>query len=119
MRRTVADLKNLARTTRLATEKLVAAEKDARRMAIVTGAQAQLDQHIDTLNQRLGANWLPRVAGGFGEVIKGKKSLANMEDAVAVALTSAKAEIGAHWPSAWRPTVSTWCKRTATGLLFC
>lgn len=95
MRRTVADLKNLARTTRLATEKLVAAEKDARRMAIVTGAQAQLDQHIDALNQRLGANWLPHLAGGFGEAIKGKKSLANMEDAVAVALTSAKAEMSA------------------------
>jgi len=90
MRRTVADLKNLARSTRLATEKLVAAEKDARRTAIVTGAQAQLDQHIAALNRRLGANWLPRVAGGFGEVIKGKKSLANMEDAVAVALTNAK-----------------------------
>lgn len=92
MRRTVADLKNLARTTRLATEKLVAAEKEARRTAIVTGAQAQLDQHIQTLNQRLGSSWLPRVAGGFGEVIKGKKSLANMEDAVAVALTNAKHE---------------------------
>lgn len=92
MRRTVADLKNLARTTRLATEKLVAAEKDARRTAIVTGAQAQLDQHIDALNQRLGSSWLPRMAGGFGEVIKGKKSLANMEDAVAVALTNAKHE---------------------------
>lgn len=92
MRRTVADLKNLARTTRLATEKLVTAEKEARRTAIVTGAQAQLDQHIDALNQRLGAHWLPRMAGGFGEVIKGKKSLANMEDAVAVALTNAKHE---------------------------
>lgn len=92
MRRTVADLKNLARTTRLATEKLVAAEKEARRTAIVTGAQTQLDQHIQALNQRLGAHWLPRMAGGFGEVIKGKKSLANMEDAVAVTLTSAKHE---------------------------
>lgn len=92
MRRTVADLKNLARTTRLATEKLVAAEKEARRTAIVTSAQAQLDQHIQALNRRLGSNWLPRMAGGFGEVIKGKKSLANMEDAVAVALTSAKHE---------------------------
>lgn len=58
----------------------------------MTGAQAQLDQHITALNQRLGSNWLPRVAGGFAETIKGKKSLANMEDAVAVALTSAKHE---------------------------
>lgn len=92
MRRTVADLKNLARTTRLATEKLVAAEKEARRTEIVTGAQAQLDHHVQALNQRLGTNWLPRVAGGFAETIKGKKSLANMEDAVAVALTNAKHE---------------------------
>lgn len=90
MRRTVADLKNLARTTRLATEKLVAAEKDARRTEIVTGAQAQLDQHIQALNQRLGANWLPRIAGGFAETIKGLKSLDSMRDKVAVALTNAK-----------------------------
>lgn len=90
LRRTVADLRNLARSTRLAKEKLVTAEKEARRTQIVTGAQAALDQHIQALNQRLGANWLSRAAGGFGEVIKGKKSLANMEDAVAVALTDAK-----------------------------
>lgn len=92
MRRVKADLKNLARTTRLFWDKLVAAEKDRLRTALVTGAQAQLDQHVQALNQRLGANWLPRMAGGFGEVIKGKKSLANMEDAVAVALTNAKHE---------------------------
>lgn len=74
MCRTVGDLHSLARTTRLALDKLVSAEKDRLRTALVTGAQTQLDQHIDTLNQRLGANWLPRVAGGFGEVIKGKRS---------------------------------------------
>lgn len=90
MRRTVADLKNLARTTRLATEKLVAAEKEARRTEIVTGAQAQLDHHVQALNQRLGANWLPRVAGGFAETIKGLKSLDSMRDKVAVTLTNAK-----------------------------
>lgn len=90
MRRIKADLKNLARSTRLIWDKLVSAEKDRLRTALVTGAQAQLDQHIQALNQHLGANWLPRVAGGFAETIKGKKSLANMEDAVAVALTNAK-----------------------------
>lgn len=90
MRRLKADLKNFARTNRLAQEKLVAAKKDSLRTGLVTGAQSSLDRHIEALNQRLGANWLPRVVGGFGEVIKGKKSLANMEDAVAVALTNAK-----------------------------
>jgi predicted phage-related endonuclease len=92
LRRTVADLRNLARTTRLAREKVVAAEKDSRRTALVLGAQQDLDAYIAALNQRLGANWLPRMAGGFAETIKGKKSLSNMQDAVAVALTNAKAE---------------------------
>lgn len=92
LRRTVADLRSLARSTRLAKEKLVTAEKEARRTQIVTGAQTALDQHVQGLNQRLSANWIPRVNGGFGEVIKGKKSLTNMEDAVAVALTDAKHE---------------------------
>ena len=89
-RRLKADLKNLARTTRLAREKQVAAEKEARRVALVTGAQQELDQHVAALNQRLGANWLPRIAGGFAETIKGMKSLDSMRDKVAVALTNAK-----------------------------
>lgn len=62
----------------------------ARRTEIVTGAQAQLDQHVQALNQRLGTNWLPRIAGGFAETIKGLKSLDSMRDKVAVALTNAK-----------------------------
>ena len=51
-----------------------------------------MDTHVAALNQRLGSNWLPRAAGGFAESIKGKKSLSNMQDAVAVALTNAKHE---------------------------
>ena len=95
-RRTVADLRNLARSTRLAREKLVAAEKDSRKAQIVASAQANLDQHIAALNQqRLGANWIPRVAGGFAEAIRGKKSLDNMRDAIAVVLTNAKADANA------------------------
>ncbi|MFN3731332.1 YqaJ viral recombinase family protein [Comamonas testosteroni] len=90
--RLMDDYKELARATRLVTEKLVTAEKDKRRAAIVTGAQTQLDSHITALNQRMGVNWLPRMQGGFAETIKGKKSLTNMQDAVAVALTNAKQE---------------------------
>lgn len=92
LRRTVADLRNLARTTRLAREKLVAAEKENRRTALVMGAQQDLDTHVAAWNHRLGANWLPRVAGGFAETIKGLKSLDSMRDKVAVALTNAKHE---------------------------
>ncbi|WP_250438749.1 YqaJ viral recombinase family protein [Delftia tsuruhatensis] len=94
--RTANDLADLMRTTRLAREKLVAAEKESRKAEIVASAQANLDQHIAALNQqRLGANWIPRIAGGFAEVIRGKKSLDNMRDAIAVVLTNAKADANA------------------------
>lgn len=94
--RTANDLADLMRTTRLAREKLVAAEKESRKAEIVASAQANLDQHIAALNQqRLGTNWIPRVAGGFAEAIRGKKSLDNMRDAIAVMLTNAKADANA------------------------
>lgn len=94
--RTAHDLADLMRTTRLAREKLVAAEKESRKAEIVASAQSNLDQHIAALNQqRLGANWIPRVAGGFAEAIRGKKSLDNMRDSIAVVLTNAKADANA------------------------
>ncbi|MFC4923043.1 YqaJ viral recombinase family protein [Delftia deserti] len=86
----------LIRDNRLLSEKLLKTEKESRKAEIVTSAQANLDQHIATLNQqRLGANWIPRVAGGFAEAIRGKKSLDNMRDAIAVVLTNAKADANA------------------------
>lgn len=71
-------------------EKRVKSEKDVRKQLIIQDAQQELDAHVTALNQRLGANWLPRVAGGFAETIKGLKSLDSMRDKVAVALTNAK-----------------------------
>lgn len=71
-------------------EKRVKSEKDVRKQLIIQDAQQDLDAHVAALNQRLGANWLPRIAGGFAETIKGLKSLDSMRDKVAVALTNAK-----------------------------
>ncbi len=93
--RAIDEIATGARIKRLALEKLVKSEKDTRRQNIVLEAQQDLDGHVAALNQRLGANWLPRMAGGFAEVIKGKKSLQNMQDAVAVALTNAKVDANA------------------------
>ncbi len=62
LRRTVADLRSLARSTRLTKEKLVTAEKEARRTQIVTGAQTALDQHVhaDAVTGRMpGGNGIP------------------------------------------------------------
>ena len=51
MRRQVRDLKELARATRLATEKLVTARKEQIRGEIVAGGIAALREHIASLNE--------------------------------------------------------------------
>lgn len=98
MRRTVGDLKALARSTRLATEKLVAAEKEARREALVRDAQAQLIEHITTTNRALqadGAGHLPAPpAGLFAPCIKGLKSLDSMRDKLTAELLARKTDAG-------------------------
>lgn len=99
MRRTVADLKNLARTTRLATEKLVAAEKEARKLALVQETQAAMTEHILELNRELashGAGHLPAPgAGSFAPCIKGLKSLDSMADKLRAELLTRKTEADA------------------------
>lgn len=71
-------------------EKRVKSEKDVRKQVIIQEAQQALDAHVDSLNKQLGTYWLPRIAGGFAETVKGLKSLTSMSDKVAVALTNAK-----------------------------
>ena len=95
MRRMVADICTLARSTRLASEKMVEARKLAIRVEIVNAAQAKLDEHQRALNDRLGAAWVPRTVGGFGDAIKGKKTVASCEDAVSVALANARIDMSA------------------------
>lgn len=95
--RTANDLANLMRTTRLAREKLVTAEKEARRTSLVTDAKKDLDCHIGELEKRLEAIdgrpcRFPQVVADFAGAIKGLKSLDSMRDKVAVALTNAKHE---------------------------
>ena len=98
MRRTVADLKNLARSTRLATEKLVSNEKEARREQLVRQAQASMIEHIMELNRLLqadGAGHLPTPpAGLFAPCIKGLKSLDSMRDKLTAELLARKTDAG-------------------------
>lgn len=90
MRRMVAELRELARTTRLASEKQVKARKEELRSDIVAKAQAALDAHVAGLNTRLGAQWVPRRVGPFAEAIKGLKSLDSIQNAADTALANAK-----------------------------
>jgi len=83
-------LANLVRTNRLMAEKLLASEKDRRKAEIVATGQAAAREHCAALTKRVGvAIMLP---GDFPGVIKGKKSLASMEDAISTELARVKIE---------------------------
>ena len=92
MRRTVADLKALARSTRLATEKLVKAEKDARRTEKVMAARAEFDKHVARLQLDIKGVRLMVPAPDFGGAIKGLSSLASIDEKLTAALIAGKAE---------------------------
>ena len=91
MRRAVADLKELARTTRLATEKLVKTEKDARRTEKVMAARSEFDKHVARLQLDIKGVRLIVPAPDFGGAIKGLSSIASMDDKLTAALIEGKA----------------------------
>ena len=76
----------------LALEKLVKAEKENRRIAIVSDAAAELVTHVRKLNERLGKAYMPNTTADFQGVIKGLKSLDSMKDKVATELARCKIE---------------------------
>ena len=90
MRRQVRDLKELARTTRLATEKLVAARKEQIRGEIVAGGIAALREHISALNAAMPAAYMPQVPADFAGAVKGKRTLDSLRGAVNDELARAK-----------------------------
>lgn len=92
MRRTVADLKELARSTRLATEKLVKAEKDARRTEKVVAARQAFDKHVAACQLDIKGVLLNVPMPDFGAAIKGLSSLSSIDDKLTAALIAGKAE---------------------------
>lgn len=93
MRRTVADLKELARSTRLATEKLVKAEKDARRTEKVMAARQAFDKHVAACQLDIKGVRLNVPMPDFGVAIKGLSSLASIDNKLTSALISSQAEV--------------------------
>lgn len=95
MRRTVAMYRETARTNRLLIDKLVKSEKEARKLAIVSEAAAELVTHIKALNARLGSSLMPTIASDFPGAVKGLKSIDSMRDKVATELARCKIEANA------------------------
>lgn len=90
MKRTKAMLWDLARTTRLATEKLVAAREQAIKGEIVQEGKDAFAAHIDGLNKRLGKPYMPAVAADFAGAAKNKRTIASLRSAVSDELARAK-----------------------------
>jgi len=82
MRRTVAQYAGQARATRLMLEKLVKVRKDTIRIEIVQEGKAKFAEHILGLNKRLGKDYMPVVVADFAGVIKGKRTVTSLHDAV-------------------------------------
>lgn len=82
MRREKKLYQDLARTTRLALEKLVAARESAIKVEIVSAGKAALAEHIVSLNKRLGKPYMPTIAENFSVVIKNKRTVASLQGAV-------------------------------------
>lgn len=89
-KRTLDQLHKLARDNRLAAEKLLAAKKESIKADIVNEGRAELLEHVEALNKRLGKPYMPAAVADFAGAIRGKRTVTSLREAVAVALANAK-----------------------------
>lgn len=95
MVRTVDSYHELARKTRLMLEKVVKARKETIRVEIQQAGKDKAAAHIAALNERLGKPYMPHVAVDFAGVMKGKKTVTSLRDAVDTELARFKIEANA------------------------
>lgn len=82
MRREKKFYQSLARTTRLALEKLVATRELQIKAAIVSNGRAALDAHLANLDTRLGKPYMPAMQDNFAAAIKNKRTITSLQGAV-------------------------------------
>jgi len=84
------DITAEARRVRLDLDKLVTRRKVEVREEAITRARAALDAHIATLNAEIAPMRIGAIAADFASAIKGKRSLASMQDALDGLLVTTK-----------------------------
>ena len=89
-KRTKDMLHKLTRDNRLMAEKLLASEKERRRAEILKDGQTKLAAHVAKLNARIERSYMPAVPADFASAMKGLRTIASLEDAVATTLANAK-----------------------------
>jgi len=91
--RTIDDISEQARATRLALDKLVTKRKEERRTEIGNNARREVQDHVRAINETLGEHGLAMPATLIADLqaaMKGKRSFASMQDAVDAVATNAK-----------------------------
>lgn len=91
--RTIDDISEQARATRLALDKLVTKRKEERRTEIGNNARRAVQDHVRAINETLGEHALQMPATLIPDLqaaMKGKRSLTSMQDAVDTVATNAK-----------------------------
>ncbi len=73
-------------------EKLVKSRKEAIRNEIIAAAKAKFAEHVANLNRRLGKPYMPSLLADFAGVIKNKRTVASLHDAVDTELARVKIE---------------------------
>ena len=90
--RTLDTIKAEARTKRLSLEKLVKSRKQSIRGEILQAGKTALTEHVAALNKRIGKPYMPEIAADFAGVMKGKRNIASLRDAVDTELARTKIE---------------------------
>lgn len=91
--RTMDDVSAETRRIRLELDKLVTKRKDERKTEIGNAARVAVQDHIQAINETLGQHGISMpatLAADIAAAIKGKRSLASMQDAVDSVATNAK-----------------------------
>ena len=93
--RTVDGISEELRQTRLKLAKLVETRKVSIRTEKVVAGQKVIEAYVAGLNKRLGADWIPRPPARYAEVIKGKRTVESLDNAISTAIAHDKIEYSA------------------------
>jgi len=93
--RTIDDISAEARKVRLELDKLVKARKISIREDIFQEGIKAFQQHLSALDTRLGKAYMPEIANGFMEVMRSKRTVDSLRDAVDTELARLKIESNA------------------------
>lgn len=93
--KTIDDISAEARAVRLELDKLVKHRKESIRGEIVSDAADVFAKHVRELNSSISRGALPQITADFAGVIKGKRTVASLRDAVDTELARVKIEANA------------------------